>query len=657
MWLSSRILVIMVSAAVFIVGPLFFPAWGDAPSQIVISGALGDAEGVSLAGSRAYAVTFYDAAAGGNAIGDTIAGTVEVSVEGLFNIVLDPPDGIRSAIAVWYGLAIDSDTPPDGIDGDDVFPDRVRLYSVPFALQAQEVMSVSADRIAGGSVDDTEFAALDGATGNIQGQIDAIDTSGIAVNAAAIEQNSQDIAANAAAIALKADAANVYSRTEAEGAFVDVSGDTMTGPLTINDTTASSDPDTGALVIEGGAGIEGFLNIRGGLNTEGTLRVRGLSLILGKDNSAFAISRSAAPSGQAGGALRIEGQDGDAGFDGGDLVLTPGAGAGGANPGGVEITDRGSAPTDTTGKLYNNGGDLFWDDVQLNAATVGDAVSSAEIENGTIVDEDISGSANISASKLASNVMVSGENVSDLANDAGYISAVASGDITNGTIVNEDICDSANIAASKLASNVMVSGENVSDLANDAGYLASESDTLSSVTGRGASTGTQVTLSGGVKTDTISEVTANNGVSIDGVKARDSAIELSSIALPVSVTNRLYNVAGTLYWNGSAISDDDNPVLASQTEKVSKDTVNIKATAPIIYVISDNNGTDDSMTFGNATEGMLIYVHFTCSSKEWLVLPGFGDVCGPDGFKALIYIGGRWRGLGGLDAARAEPLP
>jgi len=682
MWPFARIRVIMAFIAAFTAGAVFSPAWGEAPSQIVISGALGNAEGVSLAGSRAYAVTCYDAAADGNVIGAPIEGTVEVSAEGLFNIAVEPPDGIRSAPAVWYGLAIDSDTPPDGVDADDVFPDRVRLYSVPYALQAQEVMSVSAEQIANGTVDDTEFEALDGVTGNIQAQIDAIDTSGIAVNAAAIEQNSQDIAANtaaivqnsqyiavntvaigqnalgiasnAAAIALKADAADVYSRAEAEAAFVEVSGDTMTGALAISDTTASADPDTGALVIEGGAGIEGDLHIGGEMSTEGTLRVRGLSLLLGNDNSAFAISRAAAPSGKAGGVLRIEGQDGDAGFNGGDLVLTPGAGDGGANPGGVQITDRNGAPADTSDKLYNNGGDLFWNGVKLNAAGVGETVSSAEIENGAIVDEDISDSADIAASKLASNVMVSGENVSDLANDAGYLSAVVSADITNGTIVNEDVSDSADIAASKLASNVMVSGENVSELANDAGYLTTESDTLSTVTGRGASTGTQVTLSGGVRVNTISEATLNNGVSIDGVKAKDSTIELGLIAVPVTVTNRLYNVNDTLYWNGAAIS---GVILPSQTEKVSHDAVNIKALAPIIYIISDDNGTDDSMTFGNATEGMLIYVYFTCNSTEWLVLPGFGDVCGPDGFKALIFIGGKWRKVGGLDAARAEPLP
>ena len=101
------------------------------------------------------------------------------------------------------------------------------------------------------------------------------------------------------------------------------------------------------------------------------------------------------------------------------------------------------------------------------------AVNSAKIEDFSIVDADISNGANITATKLQSSVMIEGEDVSLLNNDAGYLSSVNSSSISDGTIVDADISGSANIAASKLQSTVIVETENVSLLANDAGYLTS----------------------------------------------------------------------------------------------------------------------------------------------------------------------------------------
>lgn len=61
---------------------------------------------------------------------------------------------------------------------------------------------------------------------------------------------------------------------------------------------------------------------------------------------------------------------------------------------------------------------------QVTASELGtNSVSSAHIQDGTIVDSDISSSASISASKLQSTVIVEGENVSLLNNDVGYLTS------------------------------------------------------------------------------------------------------------------------------------------------------------------------------------------------------------------------------------------
>ena len=193
---------------------------------------------------------------------------------------------------------------------------------------------------------------------------------------------------------------------------------------------------------------------------------------------------------------------------------------------------------------------ITFPDASGEVSLLGQTIESAEITDGTIADIDISATANISASKLQSTVMLEGENISLLNNDAGYIttetgdiSSVTAGnglsggglsgdvnldvntktdgaieivldslsvkldgttlskstlglkvnqvtttEILDGTIVDADISTSANISASKLQSTVMVEGENVSLLTNDAGYLTSESQLVFKDVKSGATT-------------------------------------------------------------------------------------------------------------------------------------------------------------------------
>jgi hypothetical protein len=190
------------------------------PAAINVHGQLVGAGGATLSGARAYQVTFYDAATAGNVLGAAVTGTVTVAENGLFNMAVTPPSAILTASEVWYALGVDTDVPADNDASDDVFPNRIRVYSVPFALQAQEVVGVAADRVGDGMVDNTEFNALDGVMSNIQQQLDAVDgsavtqnTSDIATNTSNIATNTTNIATNTTAIAGKADMSTVSTNT------------------------------------------------------------------------------------------------------------------------------------------------------------------------------------------------------------------------------------------------------------------------------------------------------------------------------------------------------------------------------------------------------------------------------------------------------------
>jgi len=163
----------MPAAAVVLAAVLTAAAWAEPPETINLHGALTGPDGEPLAGPRAYVVRFYDAALGGIMFGPDLLGFVEVSDAGLFNLAVDLPADALAAAEVWYELGIDTDVPPDTNALDDLFPERVRVHSVPFALQAAAVTSVDASSIGNGSVANWEFESLDGALGPLQPQLDA----------------------------------------------------------------------------------------------------------------------------------------------------------------------------------------------------------------------------------------------------------------------------------------------------------------------------------------------------------------------------------------------------------------------------------------------------------------------------------------------------
>jgi len=168
--------VLSFPALVLAAGGVAATALAAPPPSINLHGQLIGPGGVPVSGDRVYEVTFYDQETGGNVLGTPLTGTATVSDQGLFNVVVSPPAAIFSAAEIWYELGVDTDDPVDNDASDDVFPNRIRVYSVPFALQAEEVVAVPAERVGNGDVDDTELSALDGVTSNIQAQIDGIDS-------------------------------------------------------------------------------------------------------------------------------------------------------------------------------------------------------------------------------------------------------------------------------------------------------------------------------------------------------------------------------------------------------------------------------------------------------------------------------------------------
>jgi hypothetical protein len=69
--------------------------------------------------------------------------------------------------------------------------------------------------------------------------------------------------------------------TDLDTRFVNLTGDTITGSISITDTTASTTNDTGALTVDGGVGINGNVNIGGSVDIDTDLVVSGNLTISG----------------------------------------------------------------------------------------------------------------------------------------------------------------------------------------------------------------------------------------------------------------------------------------------------------------------------------------------------------------------------------------
>lgn len=219
-------------------------------------------------------------------------------------------------------------------------------------------------------------------------------------------------------------------------------------------------------------------------------------------------------------------------------------------------------------------------DSAVTTAKIADsAITSAKIEDGTIVNADISTTAAIALSKLASGtaaqvVVHNGSGVPTATTVTGDVTLNSSGvtAITADSIVNADINSSASIAYSKL--NLATSITN-SDIATSAAIALSK---------LASGTAAQVIVHNGSGVPTATSVTGDVTISASGVTAISSdtivnsdinssaAIAYSKLNLSTSITN-------------SDIATDAQIGLT----KVADVTISQKTSTPYVIALGDKN--------------------------------------------------------------------
>jgi hypothetical protein len=156
---------LLLSASIALVYCVIPCAQADPTPTINIRGTLVDSGGSPIHGTRAFEIRFFDAESGGNQLGGVSSGTVEVELDGVFNIPVIPSALVLSASLAWYSIGIDTDTPADGSAADDLFPLRIQLHSVPFALLAADSQKLGGQDAAAYATDSDvagEFLPLSG---------------------------------------------------------------------------------------------------------------------------------------------------------------------------------------------------------------------------------------------------------------------------------------------------------------------------------------------------------------------------------------------------------------------------------------------------------------------------------------------------------------
>jgi len=163
------------------------------------------------------------------------------------------------------------------------------------------------------------------------------------------------------------------------GGYAITGADGPVGQTVSINAGASSTPGAygGRVDIMGGDSVYsgGGVNLVGG-NTTGAFNGGNIALYGGS------------PLGTIGVGGRISFRAGDGGSvsgDGGDILLEPGGAQPGSSKGGILIPDQVEAPLVTTNKMYNAGGNLYWDGVALNGQSGGSITGQYKFETSTAI--------------------------------------------------------------------------------------------------------------------------------------------------------------------------------------------------------------------------------------------------------------------------------
>jgi hypothetical protein len=240
-----------------------------------------------------------------------------------------------------------------------------------------------------------------------------------------------------------------------------------------------------------------------------------------------------------------------------------------------------SAPSVTTDKLYNVGGSLYWAGQEIAFEGGGGSSGITSITAGT----GLSGGGSSGAVSLSVNAGTSANQIVQL-NGSGQLPAVSG---QNLTALNATNISSGTLSDSRLSTNVSLLGSSINlssevtgTLAVSAGgtgatslsnlialsthttgnYVASVATTSGISGGAAASEGAALSLSidpayAGVWTSTHSfQDKVNVGTSSSSAEALhlNGRLHMEQAAAPSVTTDKLYNVAGELYFNGLNLS-------------------------------------------------------------------------------------------------------
>ncbi len=276
----------------------------------------------------------------------------------------------------------------------------------------------------------------------------------------------------------------------------------------------------------------------------------------------------------------------------------------------VEPTaDRVVALPDTTGTLISTG----------DSGTV----TSTMIADGTIQDSDVSNSAAIGLSKLATGALPSGI-------------TVASANIVDGTIVDADINSSAAITLSKLGTGALPSGVTITS-SGIAGGVATTDIAAGSLPNNVTVNSTNIVDGSIVNADingsaaiAVSKLADGNSYQLLQTNAAGNSVEWSSdIDVPgtldvtgIGTFDNNVNVAGNLSVTGSTVSLDANIVT------IKDGNIQLGVVSSPTDTTADGGGitlkgsTDKSLSWINSTDAWTSSEHFNLASGKAFYING-----------------------------------